>query len=125
LLTIRIARLLLHGVERAAVQKPDITTRERGHALDIESDIAASMLRVARGVIATGRCGAEEISPFCLDAMYRSGIFYARRFRNIREQSDSEALEEIKTGLTVMNDRWRVAGTYLEMLEARSFSGIL
>jgi hypothetical protein len=113
LLIIRIARLLLHRVERATVQKQNITTIKRSHALDIESEIAASMLRVARGVISTGRCGAEEVSPFCLDAMYRSGMFYARRFRDIGEQSDSEALEEIKFGLTVMNDRWRVAGMQL------------
>jgi hypothetical protein len=87
-----------------------MTIIDRGYALDIESDIAARMLRVARGVISTGRCGAEEISPFCLDALYRSGIFYGRRFRNMGEQSDLEALVEIKTGLTTMKDRWRVAG---------------
>jgi hypothetical protein len=144
LLTKCIARLLLHDVERAAAQRPNTTIAERSYALNIESDIAASMLKIARTVGSTGRCGAEEISPFCLEAMYRSGIFYARQARNTREQSDLEALEEIKSSLVLMNDRWRASGTqlvtayvmqhpdrllslgtYREMLEARILSGIL
>jgi hypothetical protein len=144
LLISRIARLLLHSVERAGVQKPNAVTAVWRHAPDTEADIAASMLEMARSIGSDGRCGAEEMSPFCLEAMYRSGIFYARRFRNTRDQIDLEALEAIKRGLRVINDRWKASGTqlvttwlpqqlsglltagaYIEMLEARNLSGIL
>jgi hypothetical protein len=110
LLTARIARLLLHSVERTSAQNPDIATMEHQYALDIESDIAVSMLKIVRGLGSTGRCGAETISPFCIEAIYRSAIFYARRFRSTGEQIDLEALEEFKNGFTLMNDRWRASG---------------
>ena len=110
MLTISSARLLLHNPERHAFQKTDATATERRGASDIEPEIAGSMLRVASNLEATGRCGAEEISPFCIEAMYRSGIFYARRFRNNGEQSDLEALDEIKKGLSVISGRWRASG---------------
>ena len=104
------ARLLLHNPERHAFQRTDGTATERRGASDTEPEIAGSLLRVATNLRTTGRCGAEEISPFCIEAMYRSGIFYARRFRSTGEQSDSEALDEIKKGLSVINGRWRASG---------------
>jgi hypothetical protein len=71
------------------------------------------MLSLARSLASTGKCGAEEVSPFCIEAMYRSGIFYARRFRSTGDQSEFEALENIKAGLGVMNNRWKSAGMRL------------
>jgi hypothetical protein len=121
-----IARLLLHDVERAVVQKPGAPL-EHPHTLGMKADIAASMLRIAHSLGATGRCAAEEISPFCIEAMYRSGIFYGRRFRDAREQSDADALEDIKNGLSVISARWRAAGTQIvtasrqKALTAQSF----
>ena len=68
------------------------------------------MLRLARSLGPTGRCGAEEISPFCLEAMYRSGVFYARRFQSTGEQNDLDALDYVKTGLSAMNRQWKASG---------------
>jgi hypothetical protein len=95
------------------------------HATDVEASIAKSMLGVAHSVVTTGCCGGEAVSPICLEAMYRSGIYYARQFRISGERSYFEALEEIKRAFTVVNKRWRASGSYLEMLEARILSGIL
>jgi hypothetical protein len=139
-----IARLLLHDAERNTLRESNMTSAEYHRISDIESDIAASMLGLARSVGSTGRCSGEEVSPFCLEAMYRAGIFYARRFQNTGEQSHLESFESIKTGFTIANDRWKASGmllfatrfpqrfdgllflgTYLKMLEARSLTGIL
>ena len=68
------------------------------------------MLLLARSVASTGKCGAEEVSPFCLDAMYRSGIFYARQHSQTAEPSSLEALMDIKTGLRAVSERWKAAG---------------
>jgi hypothetical protein len=120
-----IARILLLGTERNIIQRSNITAMDRHHTSEAESSIATSMLAVANSVSTTGRCGTEAVSPICLEAMYRSGIYYARQFRSSGEQSHFIALEEIKRALTLVNDRWRASGSYLEMLEARILSGIL
>jgi hypothetical protein len=120
-----IARLLLHATERNAVQTSDTTSAESRHALDIESEIAVSMLKLARSLESTGRCDTEEISPFCVEAMYRAGIFYARQFRSTGDQRDLEALECAKTGLAVMNNRWKSTGIQFLKLLFAHYSDIL
>ena len=120
-----IARILLLGTERNVIQRSNLTAMDLHHTSEVESIIATSMLGVAHSVSTTGRCGAEAVSPICLEAMYRSGIYYARQFRKSGDQSHFEALEDIKRALTLVNDRWRASGSYLEMLEARILSGIL
>ncbi|KAH6873945.1 hypothetical protein B0T10DRAFT_234210 [Thelonectria olida] len=118
------ARLLLHDEERYPKGKyPDVI--ERSRLREIESDIAAYMLRLARSVSGTGRCGIEEISPFCLEAMYRSGIVYARRYSETGYQDDLDAFETVKAGLGAMGSRWKAAESYISMLAARELTGIL
>jgi hypothetical protein len=126
------------------VQGSDFSSALLPNTSEVESDIASNMLRLAVVLQSTGRCGTEEVSPFCVEAMYRSGIYYARKFGITGEQSDLESLENIKIGLGVMNHRWKSAGmhfntkqliqeskslltlgVYVEMLEARSLTGIL
>jgi hypothetical protein len=100
-------------MERTATQGSDLNSVLLHNTSEIESDIASNMLRLAIVLQSTGRCGTEEVSPFCVEAMYRSGIYYARKFRITGEQSDLESLEHIKVGLGVMNIRWKSSGTPL------------
>ncbi|KAF4460228.1 ATP-dependent Clp protease proteolytic subunit [Fusarium albosuccineum] len=118
------ARLLLHDEER--YPKHNFTNIADHFALqNIEGEIAAHMLRLASSLSATGRCGAEETSPFCMDAMYRSGIVYARRYKEAQLQEDLHAFETIKAGLKVISGRWKAADSYVGMLAAREITGIL
>ncbi|KAF5013114.1 hypothetical protein FDECE_834 [Fusarium decemcellulare] len=118
------ARLLLHDEERYPKHKftniADLFTLR-----NIEGEIAAHMLRLASSLSATGRCGAEETSPFCMDAMYRSGIVHARRYKEAQLQEDLHAFETIKAGLKVISGRWKAADSYVGMLDAREITGIL
>lgn len=119
------ARLLLHDPERAA-SRPQ--RQPHDHTLNgspVESEIAAVMLKIARTACTSSRCGEEEYTPFCFDALYRSGVFFARRYRSAKSHADLEAFESIKEMLGIVNSRWMVAGLYRQMLEARSISGIL
>ncbi|KAH7268302.1 hypothetical protein B0J15DRAFT_533763 [Fusarium solani] len=118
------ARLLLHDESRYP------STRHRAISdpltrINIEADIAAHMLRLADSVSGTRRCGIEEISPFCLEPMYRSGIVYARRYSETGQQEDQQAFETIKQGLRAMAGRWKAADAYVDLLEARELTGIL
>lgn len=103
------ARLLLHDESRYP------STRHRAIAdpltrINIEADIAAHMLRLADSVGGTRRCGVEEISPFCLEPMYRAGIMYGRRYTETGQHEDQQAFETIKQGLSAMSGRWKAAG---------------
>jgi hypothetical protein len=115
------ARMLLRDPERAGTLRPETPD---GHTVEFE--IAGAMLTIARTACALSRpCGEEEYEPFCLEAQYRCGIFFARRYQSHENHEDLEALESIKNMLRVVNGRWKLAGLYLQMLEARSLSGIL
>ncbi|KAH6967597.1 hypothetical protein BKA56DRAFT_636383 [Ilyonectria sp. MPI-CAGE-AT-0026] len=90
-----------------------------------ECDAIASMLKLAESLASTGRCGAEELSPFCLDAMYRSGLFYAQRYSQHGDEDALKSFETIKSALEVIGRRWRTALIYLDLLNARKVTGIL
>jgi hypothetical protein len=119
------ARMLLRDPERAGALRPETPS---GHILynsTVESEIAGAMLTIAQAACTSSRCGEEEYTPFCLEAQYRCGIFFARRYQSNENHEDLEAFKSIKNMLGVVNSRWKLAGLYLQMLEARSLSGIL
>lgn len=73
------------------------------------SEIASNMLKLAQNLMVTGGCGAEEISPFCLEPMYRSAIFFAQRYKTTGSESDLIGYEDMKGGLTTLSERWEAA----------------
>lgn len=109
------ARLLLHGKERLPIQSSlNAATFEIRQSKAIESEIAASMLKVAQALGVMGDCASQEASPFCSHAMYRAGLFYAREQRDLGEPLGSKAFEDIKLGLAVIGNRWKAAGKLIE-----------
>jgi hypothetical protein len=89
--------------------------RESNKLQELEVSIAAEMLRLAQ-VLGRSLCGNDEISPFCLDAMYRSAIVYAQIVQRTGAQDASDALQDIKIGLGAINDRWKAAGELLALV---------
>jgi hypothetical protein len=109
-LTICSARLLLHDSERRPGNTDaDITDRFRYQ--EVSSDIAAYMRSLAEALKSRGYRLAEEASPLCLEAMYRSGIMYARSYSETSDLEDLHAFHTIVAGLQVMSTRWRLAGS--------------
>lgn len=109
-LTVDSSRLLLNERQKISTTSWCDTPESTSSPPDFVAHIAAEMLRLARAISAEGSCGTEEISPFCLDTMYRSAIFYASNHKQTGNQSDLDALEDIKTGFKDINSRWGVAG---------------
>ncbi|KAF4963483.1 hypothetical protein FSARC_8492, partial [Fusarium sarcochroum] len=111
------ARLLLHDKERHPT-RTDTDTISRTNFQHVSSDIAEYMRSLSMALLSKGCRLAEEASPLCLEAMYRSGIVYARRYSETSDPGDLDAFETIKIGLQVMGVRWRLAASYIEMLDA-------
>ncbi|KAH7305305.1 fungal-specific transcription factor domain-containing protein [Stachybotrys elegans] len=119
------ARFLLNDRERHQIEDDDGRSSPEFAPAEFEFTASFNMLQLAQGIVATRKCGDEEVSPFCMDAMYRSGIFYARHHSQTGDQSSLEALHDIEKGFKIMSGRWRSAEYYLSMMNARVVSGIL
>lgn len=77
---------------------------------DFKRDIAAGMLQLAHIMNDLNDCTADEITPFCLEAIYRGAIFYAQEYSRTGEQNAAISCREIKEALVVISKRWRAAG---------------
>ncbi len=76
----------------------------------MELSISSELLKLAYSIASNGNCGTEEPSTFCLEAMYRSGVLYARKYKATGMMDDLDALETIKRALGSLGSKWRVAG---------------
>ncbi|UKZ45883.1 hypothetical protein TrVGV298_000076 [Trichoderma virens] len=92
---------------------------------DFKLEIAAGMLRLAHTITATNSCAAEEITPFCLEAIYRGAVFYAQEYSRTDDHSAAASCEAIKNALTVISKRWKAAAFYVQLIDARMITGIL
>jgi hypothetical protein len=106
-------------------------------------EILANMLRLAQALTSCGKCGAEQISPFCLEAMYRSGVIFAQRSALEGDEDAYESFKILKLGLEATGRRWKAGSKilpfifnrveliliwpdlYLDLLNARDVTGIL
>jgi hypothetical protein len=93
LLTFSSARILLNDKQRHATLNWHNTSEDVARPREFESEIATQVLKIAQALGSMGRCVAEEMSPFCLDTMYRSAIFFAYNYRKARSRDDLEGLE--------------------------------
>lgn len=99
------ARLLLHDDERW--QRSGSRQRITSPSCDIVDEILANMLRLVQALTSCGKCGAEQIFPFSLEAMYRSGIIFAQRFALEGDEDAYESFEILKLGLEATGRRWK------------------
>jgi hypothetical protein len=104
------ARFLLNDGERRHIQDDDRRSSTGSAPAEFEFNAAFNMLRLAQCIVASGKCDGEAVSPFCMDAMYRSGIFYARQHSQTEDQSSLEALHDIEKCFRFLSGRWRSAG---------------
>lgn len=71
---------------------------------------SSETLGFARDVKARGGCPAAEMTPFCLEAIYRAAIYYARSYKATRAETDLLSLQDAKEILQTTSKRWRAAG---------------
>ncbi|KAL7933864.1 fungal-specific transcription factor domain-containing protein [Trichoderma chlorosporum] len=119
------ARLLLHDTQRYAIGKIPPSTTGGFVSQDFKQEIAAGMLRLAHTITATNGCAAEEITPFCLEAIYRGAVFYAQEYTRTGAHSASASCQAIREALTVIGKNWKAAAFYVELIDARLVTGIL
>ncbi len=62
---------------------------------------------------------AEKVAAMVVHWQYRAATFYLRMKTARANEEDAFHLATIKTGLRALERRWKVAGIYLRMLEAR------
>jgi hypothetical protein len=74
------------------------------------SAASSETLGFAQEVKARGGCPATEMTPFCLEAIYRAAIYYARSYKATRAETDLLALQDAKDILQTTSRRWRAAG---------------
>jgi hypothetical protein len=67
----------------------------------------------------------NTIPPWGLHLAYRAYITCIQRDTEGRGEEISEALRLLKQSLSIMDGRWKVAGTYLRLIEAREVMGLL
>ncbi|KAL7941885.1 hypothetical protein V8C42DRAFT_333996 [Trichoderma barbatum] len=119
------ARLLLHDKERYATGKVPLAATETFMSQNFKHEIAAGMLRLAHTMTISGSCAAEEITPFCLEAIYRGAVFFAQEYSRTGDHNAVTSCEAIKEALTVISTRWKAAAFYVQLIDARMITGIL
>ncbi|KAL7915502.1 fungal-specific transcription factor domain-containing protein [Trichoderma velutinum] len=119
------ARLLLHDKERYAAGKMPIASTDSFISQDFKHEIAAGMLQLANTIIATNSCAAEEITPLCLEAIYRGAVLYAQEYSRTGDPSTAASCKAIKDALSIISKRWRAAAFYVQLIDARMVTGIL
>jgi hypothetical protein len=72
--------------------------------------VVDSVMHLARALSRTGRCGAEQISPFCVDAMYRVATLCASNTLDSEPDVNDQMSEDIRNALMVISQRWKLAG---------------
>ncbi|KAL6904051.1 fungal-specific transcription factor domain-containing protein [Trichoderma evansii] len=118
------ARLLLHDKERYAIDEFPFAATEKFISQDFKRDIASGMLQLANAVN-SGGCNPDEITPFCVEAIYRGALFFGREYSRTGELSEAASCAAIKEALNVIGKKWKAASLYAQMIDARIVTGIL
>jgi hypothetical protein len=116
--------LLLHDKERYAVEDFPYATTENFIPQEFKRDIAAGMLQLANAIL-VGDCTADEITPFCVEAIYRSAVFFGREYSRTGALSEAASSAAIKDALNVIGKRWKAACKLLIFEAQRKFKANL
>ncbi|PTB39225.1 hypothetical protein M441DRAFT_196357 [Trichoderma asperellum CBS 433.97] len=109
---------------RYAVDEFPFAATETFIPQDFKRDIANGMLQLA-DAITSGDCTADEITPFCIEAIYRSAVFFGREHSRTGSLSEATSCAAVKEALNVIGKRWKGASLYAQMIDARVVTGIL
>lgn len=75
---------------------------------DFKRDIAVGMLQLANAKL-SGGCSVDEITPFCVEAIYRSAVYFGREYSRTGRLSEAASCAAIKEGLNEIGTRWKAA----------------
>lgn len=106
--------LALHKQNKEAI-KHNIGDQESN---SIRIEIAKYMVKLAQWST-SGLKRDDEISPIPLHAAYYSVVALLEMHRKHHNEEYLSGIEDIKGFLRMYNQRWRVGGVYLKMLDAR------
>lgn len=79
---------------------------------EFKRDIADGMLQLA-DTIHSGSCSPDEITPLCLESIYRSAVFFGREYSRTGTLSEATSCATIKGALNVIGKRWKAACKFL------------
>ncbi|KAK6431123.1 hypothetical protein LTR95_012718 [Oleoguttula sp. CCFEE 5521] len=83
------------------------------------SDLAMQLARKLRDHLTS--TDVAVCSPLVVDSLYQTAATYAWYMRESSDASTASLLAEVKEILRLVNRRWRVAGEYLNFVEATEF----
>lgn len=72
------------------------------------------MLQLADAII-SGDCTADEITPFCIEAIYRSAVFFGREYSQTGSLTEANSCAAVKEALNVIGKRWKGACKFSSM----------
>ncbi|KAJ5620585.1 hypothetical protein N7510_004569 [Penicillium lagena] len=119
------ARLILNAQMISWIENLPNSSTEMKCLWEIQRSIASDMLVLAQTLNRTGLCGKEESSPFCLDAMYRAAMIFGQVSQGTATADAQKALDDIESGFKVNSRRWKAAGIYAQLIQARAIAGVL
>lgn len=70
------------------------------------------MLQLANTII-SGSCSPDEITPFCVEAIYRSALLFGREYSRTGKSSEAASCAAIKEALNVIGNKWKAACKFL------------
>ncbi|RFU25192.1 hypothetical protein B7463_g11147, partial [Scytalidium lignicola] len=83
------------------------------------SVIAETTMKICKFFLDSTRSTLPKISPFLLPSLYRAGIIYLEEYNNSQSEKAWLSLCVLKDTMGVINGRWKAAGAFLKILEAR------
>ncbi|KIX95323.1 uncharacterized protein Z520_08840 [Fonsecaea multimorphosa CBS 102226] len=93
--------------------------RRRDHARDLLERVSKTCATSSGHFLQGNALPVEMVTPFVLHWKYRAAAFYVRMMRESPNSDHEKNLEILKSGLRTLDSRWKIAGTYLRMVEAR------
>ncbi|OAP61022.1 hypothetical protein AYL99_06026 [Fonsecaea erecta] len=93
--------------------------RRRDHARDLLERVSKTCATSGSHFLQGNALPVEMVAPFVLHWLYRSAAFYVRMIRESSNSDHARSVEILKEGLRTLDTRWKIAGTYVRMIEAR------
>ncbi|KAH8803399.1 hypothetical protein F5884DRAFT_506943 [Xylogone sp. PMI_703] len=86
----------------------------------LQSGIANDIIKLSQWITSgAGPTLDDEMSLFPLETAYRTAVAYLEMYNKDQNHGYLEGVYKIKAFLTTYNQRWKLAGVYIELIEAR------
>ncbi|KAK3116945.1 hypothetical protein LTR53_002168 [Teratosphaeriaceae sp. CCFEE 6253] len=109
--------------ERAIPNGPEEQLLMQKESVSGLQELSATVMHLAgrvRGHIDSE--GLDRLSPLTIDCFYQAAANYAWYVRESSDPACGEKLAELKELLRIISRKWRVAGEYLQIIEATEFA---